>query len=66
MPVEVHNPPPRPVEILGQFAGGLLKPLATAGIIIVFIVFFLLQREDLRDRFIRLFGSRDVHRTTEA
>jgi hypothetical protein len=26
----------------------------------------LLQREDLRDRFIRLVGSRDLHRTTQA
>ena len=25
-----------------------------------------MQREDLRDRFIRLFGSRDLHRTTIA
>ena len=49
-----------------EFAGGLLKPLATAGVIVVFVIFFLLQREDLRDRFIRLFGSRDVHRATDA
>jgi hypothetical protein len=51
---------------MSDFAGGILKPMATAGIIIVFVIFLLLQREDLRDRFIRLFGSRDVHRTTEA
>lgn len=66
VPVEVHTPPARPIDLLGQFAGGLLKPLATAGVIVVFVVFFLLQREDLRDRFIRLFGSRDMHRTTDA
>ena len=33
---------------------------------LVFIIFVLLQREDLRDRLIRLFGLGDVHRTTEA
>ncbi|MGE5778379.1 MAG: AI-2E family transporter [Hyphomicrobiales bacterium] len=66
IPVEVHEPPAKPVQIASEFAGGLFKPLATTGIIIVFVIFFLLQREDMRDRFLRLFGSNDVHRTTEA
>src|SRR5512144_1191903 len=63
IPVEVHEPPAKPVQIASEFAGGLFKPLATTGIIIVFVIFFL---QDMRDRFIRLFGSNDVHRTTEA
>ena len=42
------------------------EPLATVGIMLLFVIFVLLQREDLRDRFIRLFGSADVHRTTDA
>lgn len=66
VPVEIRDPPSKPIEIMSDFAGGILAPIATAGIIIVFVIFLLLQREDLRDRFIRLFGSRDVHRTTEA
>ena len=33
---------------------------------IVFVIFMLLKREDLRDRFIRLAGSRDLPRTTDA
>ena len=33
---------------------------------IVFVIFMLLKREDLRDRFIRLAGSRDLPRTTQA
>jgi hypothetical protein len=37
-----------------------LKPLAS----LVLATFILLQREDLRNRLIRLFGSRDLHRTT--
>ena len=65
IPVEVHQPPAKPVQIASEFAGGLLKPLATTGIVVVFVIFLLLQREDMRDRFIRLFGSNDVHRTTE-
>ncbi len=44
----------------------LLKPLATIGIVFVVLIFILLQREDLRDRMIRLFGSSDLHRTTAA
>jgi len=32
----------------------------------VVAIFVLLQKEDLRDRMIRLFGSTDLHRTTVA
>ena len=35
-------------------------------IILIVAVFMLMQREDLRDRIIRLFGSGDLHRTTAA
>jgi hypothetical protein len=34
--------------------------------VLIVAIFILLQREDLRDRFIRLFGSTDLHRTTMA
>jgi predicted PurR-regulated permease PerM len=66
MPVEVHQPPPTAVESLRNFVGPLLKPLTVAGIVMVFVVFILLQREDLRDRTIRLFGARDLQRSTAA
>ena len=33
---------------------------------LIVAIFILMQREDLRDRFIRLFGSTDLHRTTMA
>lgn len=46
--------------------GPVLRPLATTGLVFVFVIFFLARREDLRDRFIRLVGSRDLHRTTQA
>ena len=64
--VEVHEPPPGPVQILQNILSALLPPLATAAIVIVFVVFILLQRRDLRDRFISLIGSDDLHRTTNA
>jgi hypothetical protein len=44
----------------------VLSPLATIGLTFVVLIFILLQREDLRDRMIRLFGSNDLHRTTAA
>ena len=65
---------PVPVEIqqqtgifvmLEEVVGPVLKPLATAGLVLVFVIFFLLDRENLRDRFIRLAGGRDLHRTTQ-
>jgi predicted PurR-regulated permease PerM len=64
--VEIRQPDPPPMEIIETVVGPLLRPLATTGIVIVFVIFFLLQREDLRDRFIRLAGSHDLRRTTEA
>jgi len=66
LPVEVHQPEPTPVELARNFLLPLLQPLATMGIVFVVLVFILLQREDLRDRMIRLFGSSDLHRTTIA
>ncbi|MDB5642216.1 MAG: transporter [Hyphomicrobiales bacterium] len=66
VPVEVHQPAPGPMDMLQTVASTVLEPLATVGIIAIFIVFILMQREDLRDRMIRLFGGGDLHRTTVA
>jgi predicted PurR-regulated permease PerM len=66
VPVEIRSSNPTPLQLIREIAGPLLQPLATAGIVIVFVIFFLLQRQDLRDRFIRLAGARDLRRTTEA
>jgi len=41
----------------------LFSPLATLGIVVVFVIFVLLSREDLRDRLVRLVGRQDLHRT---
>jgi predicted PurR-regulated permease PerM len=66
VPVEIRQPNSTPVQLIRDIAGPLLQPLATAGIVVVFVIFFLLQRQDLRDRFIRLAGARDLQRTTQA
>jgi predicted PurR-regulated permease PerM len=65
-PVEAQQSKPSPLLLLPQIAAPLLQPLVTAGIVVVFVIFFLLQRQDLRDRFIRLAGARDLQRTTHA
>ena len=66
LPVRVVDPEPQPLQVLQTIIGPLLEPLATGGIVIVVVIFMLLKREDLRDRFIRLVGGSDIHRTTEA
>jgi predicted PurR-regulated permease PerM len=66
MPVEVHEPSPSPLELAQRFLSPVISPLETTGIVLVVAIFILLQREDLRDRLIRLFGSRDLHRATTA
>jgi predicted PurR-regulated permease PerM len=66
LPVEVHEPEPTPAQMARDFLLPLLEPLATMGIVFVVLVFILMQREDLRDRMIRLFGASDLHRTTAA
>lgn len=66
LPVEVVQPAMKPLQVIQTIIGPLIEPLATGGIIIVVVIFMLLKREDLRDRFIRLVGAGDLHRTTEA
>lgn len=66
VPVEIRQPPPQPLELLQSVIGPLLGPLATGGIVVVFVIFMLLERQNLRDRMIRLAGAHDLHRTTEA
>lgn len=54
------------IDTLKNVIVPLASPFATGGLIIVVVIFMLLEREDLRDRFIRLVGYSDLHRTTEA
>jgi predicted PurR-regulated permease PerM len=66
VPVEVRQPDPSALESLRTLISPLVHPLATTGIIIIFVIFILLQREDLRNRLIRLAGTHDLQRTTAA
>ena len=62
----VTQPQSSALEIGKQVLSPLLNPLATTGIILVVTIFALLQKDDLRDRAIRLLGSHDLQRSTLA
>jgi predicted PurR-regulated permease PerM len=67
-PVKVEIVPPRPdlAVVLATILGPLVHPLLAGAVTIVFLVFFLLHREDLRDRLIRLGGRAHINITTSA
>ena len=54
-----------PLDMLVNLVGPIISPIATAGLVVVLVIFMLLEREELRDRFIRLIGSNDLHRSTQ-
>jgi predicted PurR-regulated permease PerM len=64
--VEVREPQPRGLEAIANLIKPLLSPLATTALVMLFLLFMLLQREDIRDRFLRLAGTQDLQRTTVA
>jgi len=66
IPVEVHEVTGGPLQTLSTLISPLLSPIATAVLIVVFVAFMLVQREDLRNRLIRLAGSTDIPHTTAA
>ena len=64
--VELHQPDMTAIQLAQRIVTPVVEPLSTTAIVLVVSIFILLQREDLRDRMIRLFGSSDLHRTTLA
>ncbi len=72
-PAPAASPPAAPqtfgstsLALTERYLSPVLSPVATFGIVFIVAVFALLQKEDLRDRMIRLIGSDDLHRTTVA
>lgn len=63
-PVQVREVA-RPTGRLDQL-GGILEPLTTSFLCVVFTFFVLLQREDLRNRVIHLSGDRNLSVMTQA
>ena len=66
---------PRPVVVTSEdnagysgfaWLGPIVGPLGTAGLVLVTVIFMLLERRDLRDRLIGLFGHGRLAITTKA
>jgi predicted PurR-regulated permease PerM len=66
IPVEIKQPDPGALQTLAALITPLIHPLATTGIVAIFVFFVLMQRQDLRNRLVRLAGSQDLQRTTAA
>ncbi|HSE41036.1 MAG TPA: AI-2E family transporter [Acidobacteriota bacterium] len=66
VPVEVVEPPENFFQILSAGLIPLFKPLGKAAVVIIFVIFMLFKREDLKDRLFRIVGSGRLHLTMEA
>ena len=64
--VEVHERAPSVLQTYQDLVKPLLSPLTTMALVILFLIFILMQREDLRDRILRLAGGADLQRSTVA
>jgi predicted PurR-regulated permease PerM len=64
--VRIEQPEESMLTLAGRTMTTLLHPLTTTFIVVIFLVFMLIGREDLRDRGLRLAGSGRMHVTTTA
>ncbi len=64
--VKVVEMPPSPLTQVQTWLGPLVAPLTAAGMVVVLVFFSLLDRENQRNRLIQLFGTANLHATTEA
>ncbi len=64
-PVLVIPSEPTDVERFWAMVEPIFEPLARVGIVLVLTIFMLIQREDLRNRFIRLVGQGRMTLTTQ-
>lgn len=66
VPVEVTAMKTSPWRVARELAEPALRPLGFAGIVIVFVIAMLFQREDLRDRVITLVSAGQLNVATQA
>jgi predicted PurR-regulated permease PerM len=64
--VRLISSPPSALQVISGMFGTLIGVLGAIGVVVVLVVFFLIRRDDLRDRFIRLVGGAQVTLTTRA
>ena len=56
----------RPLDLIQTVVAQMLGPLGTAGLVLLLVICMLLQREDLRSRFVRLVGEGHISATSRA
>ena len=66
IPVQVAEPQSDELDYARAFIGPLVRPFETTAMVMVFTLFMLVKREDLRNRLIRLAGQGRLHVMTEA
>jgi predicted PurR-regulated permease PerM/methylmalonyl-CoA mutase cobalamin-binding subunit len=67
VPVQVvETSPAKPMEMIRMIVAPLLGPLGTAALVLLLVICMLFQREDLRNRLIRLIGKGHISATTRA
>jgi predicted PurR-regulated permease PerM len=65
-PVVVLTPPESTTQYLGELLMPVLKPLGTLGMVLIFTIYMLLKREDLRNRLLLLAGIGRLNLMTQA
>ena len=63
--VRLISSPASPLQILSGTFGTILEVLGSTGVVVLLVVFFLIRREDLRDRFVHLIGQGHLTLTTQ-
>jgi predicted PurR-regulated permease PerM len=66
MPVEVVSGKVSVFAVTRDILAPVLAPFGTAAVVIVIVLFLLIERQDLRDRFIHLVGRGRLNVTTQA
>jgi predicted PurR-regulated permease PerM len=64
--VRIVEPGSNQLTAIWQLARPALVPLASTGIVLIFAIFILIESEDLRDRLLRLAGTGQLNKMTEA
>jgi predicted PurR-regulated permease PerM len=65
-PVVVITPSESTTQYLGELLMPVLKPLGTLGMVLIFTIYMLLKREDLRNRLLLLAGIGRLNLMTQA
>lgn len=66
VPVQIAAPPTNLYQDLRELLGPLAAPIETAAIVVIFTLFMMVKREDLRNRAIRLAGRGRLTVVTQA